>query len=351
MQIETWLRENFNEEDNMSGKVLIVEDEPIVALDLQQELEEFGCEVTWLAESADAALMAVEECRPDLVLMDISIDGSLDGIQTARLLRHAYEIPVVFLTSYSDKDTLTRAARELPYGYLTKPFKSRELHATLSVALHKAAVDAELRKSSKLMSMTIQGVREAIVLVAPDGSIQYMNKAAEEITGLSLLRARGMLLNEVFQLKDVCEQPIPMPVARGQQISLEEFGWLLHVPGRDRMIVDYSVRSLISEDGAHGGHVLALRDATERMRQKVIDATLSETHTFDNSAISMVQLDGNGRIMRINRQFLEESSVPTESVVGRRLAELLADPDPLITSQFIRRLLQPVRPPHQAFAR
>ena len=111
----------------MSGKVLIVEDEPIVALDLQQELEELGCEVTGLAESADAAMMWVEECRPDLVLMDISIDGSMDGIQAARLLRHAYELPVVFLTSYSDKDTLARAARELPYGYLTKPFRSREL--------------------------------------------------------------------------------------------------------------------------------------------------------------------------------------------------------------------------------
>jgi PAS domain S-box-containing protein len=335
----------------MSGKVLIVEDEPIVALDLQQELEEFGCEVTWLAESADAALMSVEECRPDLVLMDISIEGSMDGIQTARLLRHAYEVPVVFLTSYSDKETLARAARELPYGYLTKPFRSRELHATLSVALHKAAVDAELRKSSKLMSMTIQGVREAIVLVAPDGTIQYMNKAAEQMTGLSSLRARGMLLNEVFQLEDICERSIPMPVLRGQEISLEEFGWLLHVPGKDRLIVDYSVRSLINEVGDHGGHVLALRDATERMRQKMIEASLVEAHTFDNSAISMVQLDGSGRVMRINQRFLEESSVPTESVVGRRLTDLLADPDPLISSQFVRRLVQTLRPPHRAFAR
>ena len=334
----------------MSGKVLIVEDEPIVALDLQQELEELGCEVTGLAESADAAMMWVEECRPDLVLMDISIDGSMDGIQTARLLRHAYELPVVFLTSYSDKDTLARAARELPYGYLTKPFRSRELHATLSVALHKAAVDAELRESSKLMSMTIQGVRDAIVLVAPDGTIQYMNKAAEEMAGLSFLRARGMLLNEVFQLTDVCERPIPMPETRGQEISLEEFGWLLHIHGRDRMIVDYSVRSLISEVGDHGGHVLALRDATERMRQKVIEASLTEAHTFDSSVISMLQLDGNGRIMRINQQFLEESRVPAESVVGRRLTDLLADPDPLIATQFIRRLLQPLRPQHPAFA-
>jgi PAS domain-containing protein len=116
------------------------------------------------------------------------------------------------------------------------------------------------------------------------------------------------------------------------------------------MIVDYSVRSLISEVGDHGGHVLALRDATERMRQKVIEASLAETHTFDSSVVSMLQLDGNGRIMRINQQFLEESRVPAESVVGRRLTDLLADPDPLIATQFIRRLLQPLRPPHPAFA-
>jgi CheY-like chemotaxis protein len=131
--------------DNMPGNLLIVEDEPIVALDLQQELQELGCEVTGLAESADAALRSVEESSPDLALMDIRIDGSMEGIQTARLLRHAYQIPVVFITSYSDKETLTRAALELPYGYLTKPFRSRELQATLSMALYRATVEAELR--------------------------------------------------------------------------------------------------------------------------------------------------------------------------------------------------------------
>jgi PAS domain S-box-containing protein len=273
----------------MAGKLLIVEDEAIVALDLRQELEEFGCEVTGLAESADAALMSIEECRPDLVLMDIKIDGSMDGIQTARLLRHAYEVPVVFLTSYSDKEILARAARELPYGYLTKPFKSRELQATVSVALHKAAVDADLRKSSQLMSTTVEGVREAMVLLSADGIVQYMNRAAEEMAGLRLLRARGMLLTEVFQLHEISERPVPLPTARGEAVVIEEFGWSLFVPGRERMMVDFSVRSLGSEEGRPSGHVVALRDATERMRQEIMDASLARTQTFGNRPISSVQ--------------------------------------------------------------
>src|ERR1039458_6968932 len=85
----------------MRGKVLIVEDEPIVALDLKQELEMLGCEVLGVAESADEALVAAGVHRPDLALMDVRIVGSVDGIQTAGLLRAAYQIPVVFLTSYS----------------------------------------------------------------------------------------------------------------------------------------------------------------------------------------------------------------------------------------------------------
>ena len=334
----------------MQGRLLIVEDEPIVALDLQQELEDLGCEVTGLAESADAALMSIEESRPDLVLMDIRIDGSLDGIQTARLLRHAYDVPVVFLTSYSDKETLTRAARELPYGYLTKPFRSRELQAALSMALHKAAVDAEARNSGRILSKAIDGMHDGIVLVTPDGIIQYMNQAAEEMTGLELLRARGMLLNEVFDLTDIYQRQVPMPVRQGESTTIEEFGWFLRVPGRDRLIVDFTVRSLVADDGAHGGHVLTFRNAAERMRQKLIEASTKETECFDNAPMAMVQLDGEGRVMRINQKLLSDSGLPMERLVGRSLTALLADPDPHITKQFVFRLLQPFRPVHNVLA-
>src|ERR1035437_8142295 len=100
----------------MKGRLLIVEDEPIVALDLKQEVEQLGCEVLGVAESADEALVAAGVHRPDLALMDVRIVGSVDGIQTAGLLRAAYQIPVVFLTSYSDETTSARAGGRVPPG-------------------------------------------------------------------------------------------------------------------------------------------------------------------------------------------------------------------------------------------
>ena len=334
----------------MLGKLLIVEDEPIIALDLQQEFEELGCEVTGLAESADSALMSVEENAPDLVVMDIRIDGSMDGIQAARLLRHAYHIPVLFLTSYSDSETLRRAACEMPYGYLTKPFKSCDLRASLEMALHKAAVDAELRKSSRMMSTSLHGMHEAIVLVAADGMVQYMNQAAIDISGLGNIRARSMLLKEVFDLTDIYRNSVPMPVRRGEAMTIEEFGWFLRVPGRDRMIVDFSIRSLVGEDGAQAGHVLTLRNAAERMRQRLLEASTAEAETFDNAPMAMVQLDGEGHIMRINQKLLLESGLPMEQLIGRSLTALLADPDPLITKHFVYRLLRPFRSMPHALA-
>lgn len=141
----------------MKEKVLIVEDEPIVALDLQQEVEQLGYEVVGLAESADEALMAVEANRPDLALMDVRIVGSMDGIQTARLLRNMYQVPVIFLTSYSDETTIARAAREMPYGYLTKPFQRRELKAALRLGVHRTSSEAE-QHSAQAATAQAQGM-------------------------------------------------------------------------------------------------------------------------------------------------------------------------------------------------
>jgi PAS domain-containing protein len=168
-----------------------------------------------------------------------------------------------------------------------------------------------------------------------------MNQAAEEMAGLRFLRARGMLLREVFDLTDVFLHPVPMPVCREEAKSIEEFGWLLRIPNRDRMIVDFTVRSLVADDGAPAGHVLTLRDATERMRQRVIEGPTREAETFDNASMAMVQLDDEGRVMRVNQKLLYCSGLPLECLVGRRLSDLLADPDPRITTQFVYRLLRP----------
>ena len=324
----------------MKGKILIVEDESIVAMDLQQEVQKFGCEVVGLAESAEEALMAVEENRPDLALMDVRIEGSMDGIQTARLLRDVYRVPAIFLSSYSDELTISRAARGMPYGYLTKPFRSRELRAALRMALHRARMDAEQHSAQAAMEATVGSMREGILTVSLNHEVQFMNAAAEQLTGWELPQAWGRNLDEVLNLSDGPQRPLPVFDNREQATPFEKFGWSLEQRSGVRILVDFSVAPLADQSGQRTGFVMTLRDATERLRTEAVEETLDEAHFFDRTPTAMVQLDGDGRIVRVNQALLRESGVAAERLLGRSLTGLSMDPDPRIAKDLMRMLLQ-----------
>jgi PAS domain S-box-containing protein len=324
----------------MTGKVLIVEDEPIVALDLQQELEKFGCEVVALAESADEALIAAEESLPDLALMDLHIAGSLDGIQTARLLRDAYQVPSIFLTAYSDDVTIERAVREMPYGYLTKPFQTRELKATLQVALHKAKVDAGVRKAHGRIATTVDGMHEALITVTMAGDIQFVNAAGERMTGCTREEATGRHLREVLDLRDTRNQPILIPARHGISSPIEEFGLSLCQPGQASLTVDVAISPVTDNAGMQTGYVLTIRRAEERMRSQVVEDAFNAADLFELAPMAMVQLDSTGHIVRVNQALVQESGVAMESLVGRTLTGLSMDPDPRIAGKLMHRLLE-----------
>lgn len=324
----------------MTGKVLIVEDEPIVALDLQQELEKFGCEVIALAESADEALIAAEESQPDLALMDLHIAGSLDGIQTARLLRDAYQVPSIFLTAYSDDQTIERAVREMPYGYLTKPFQTRELKATLQVALHKAKVDLGLRKAHGRIATTVDGMHEALITTTMTGDIQFINSAAEKLVGRSREEATGRHLREMLDLRDARNQPMPISARHGISSPIEEFGLSLRQPGQASLIVDVAISPVTDSAGMQTGYVLTIRKADERMRSQVVADAFNSADLFELAPMAMVQLDSTGHIVRVNQALVRESGVAMESLVGRTLTGLSMDPDPRIAGKLMHRLLE-----------
>ena len=324
----------------MNGKVLIVEDEPVVALDLQQEVEEFGCEIVGVAESADEALMAVEENLPDLALMDVRIVGSLDGVQTARLLREAYGVPVIFLTSYSDDTTTARAAREMPYGYLTKPFQTRELRATLEVALHKAKVDAGVRNARRKMAATVDGMHEALIMVSPIGEIQFMNAAAERLTGRTREYGGGRRLEEVLDLRDHRKRLVPILTDREHRVTVEEFGLNLRPAEGRSVLVDMIVCPLADEPGGYRGYVITLRRADERMRAQAMDGLAREIDPFEMASSAHGPVGWQRDIVRVNQSLLRESGVAAESLVGRTLTGLSSDPDPRIAKQLMHKLLQ-----------
>jgi two-component system, cell cycle sensor histidine kinase and response regulator CckA len=141
------------DEDSMgdNAAIIIVEDEFIVALDIQRHLERNGYEVKGIFASGEELLAHVEELHPDLVLMDIRLQGKLDGVDTAAILNDKWSVPVILLTAYADETTLARAKISQPFGYLLKPFEERELRISIEIALYRAKMERKLRESERLL--------------------------------------------------------------------------------------------------------------------------------------------------------------------------------------------------------
>jgi CheY-like chemotaxis protein len=126
--------------------ILVVEDERIVAKDLQHLLSGFGYGVPATAASSEEAIRLAAETCPDLVLMDIRIKGQRDGIETAAILRERFGVPIVYLTAHADQDAVARAKKTEPYGYLVKPVRADELRSTIEIALYKHETERRLRE-------------------------------------------------------------------------------------------------------------------------------------------------------------------------------------------------------------
>ena len=127
---------------------LIVEDEAVMAMDLQRRLRKLGYAESVVKGSSDAALMYLEVHNPNLILCDISIDGDKDGIDVAEYVMEHKSIPLIFVSALSDKGTLERAKKTLPYGYIVKPFKNRDLATAIEMALYKYSIDVDRLKLS-----------------------------------------------------------------------------------------------------------------------------------------------------------------------------------------------------------
>jgi len=132
----------------VKGKIMIVEDEAVIAMRLQQVLTSMGYNVTGISYSGEEALENAKDSEPDLILMDIMIPGKLDGIALAEIVKSELDIPVIFLTSYSEKSIIERAKQAEPYGYIVKPYKDRDLKAAIEVALYKKERERQLRESA-----------------------------------------------------------------------------------------------------------------------------------------------------------------------------------------------------------
>jgi PAS domain S-box-containing protein len=182
------------------AQVMIVEDEIIVAEDIQRSLKNLGYRISSIVSSGNKAIEDAEKYHPDIVLMDIVLKGDMDGIEAAEQIHFRFNIPVIYLTAYSDEEMLERAKITEPFGYIIKPFNERELHTNIEVALYKYKMEKKLMESERLLSATIKSLGEAVIAADINGSITIMNPFAEGLTCWKQEDALGKPLMAVLDI-------------------------------------------------------------------------------------------------------------------------------------------------------
>ena len=136
--------------------VLIVEDESIVAKDIQHSLKKLGYNVLGICSTGEDAIKSAEELMPDIVLMDIMLKGQMNGIEAAAQIRETNNIPVIFLTAYADENTLSKAKVSEPFGYIIKPFKEIDLHTSIEMAIYKHEKENDLKKERDFLYSIVE---------------------------------------------------------------------------------------------------------------------------------------------------------------------------------------------------
>ena len=180
-------------------RIMIVEDEYIIAKDIQMSLENMGYAVSAIVSTGEEAVARAESEKPDLVLMDIMLKGAMDGIRAAERIRSNFGIPLIFLTAFSDDDRLKRAKVTLPFGYLLKPFQDRELKIFIEMALYAHKVDSERKQAEKLVERakqewerTFDSVPDLIAILDENHKMLRVNKAMADRLGITPNDAVGL---------------------------------------------------------------------------------------------------------------------------------------------------------------
>ncbi len=285
----------------MSATILIVEDESIVAENLQDELETLGYSVCGIASSGEQALKLEAKHAPDLVLMDIMLAGTLDGIATAAKMHERRYLPVVYLTAYSDSATLQRAQITEPFGYLIKPYKERELHSTLEMALYKHRMEQKLRDHERWLDTVLSSVGDGVVTVDVLGNLTSFSPVAEQLCGWPEAEAQGKPVQEVFVLEEGSDEGCLLDqldfALRGRHMPcLEEERPVLLGKDGERRIVDIGAAPLQDDTGDVTGAVLTIRDISARHQAELALAeartTLVQLLTPREAEVLQLMVDG-----------------------------------------------------------
>ncbi len=314
-------------------RLLVVEDEAIVAAALADLLRREGYEVCGRAGSGEAAVAMAASSHPDLVLMDVQLGRGIDGVEAAKRIRAIVDVPIVFLTAFSDSGTLDRTREVSPHGFIIKPYDDRELLLTLELAALHHSKEREQRESRQFLATVINSISDGVITVDEGNRITLVNPVAQRLTGWSHDEALGRGLPDVLSLRDSQGRATELgafssdpqaSVSQAELSVLSRSGEAFAVEGRISPIFDGASRLT--------GQVLVLRDVSEQRQARQRLQTLYRA--VEHSPVSVVITSTDGLVEYVNPKFTEVTGYPLEEVAGKSTRILKSgDMDPKVYSE------------------
>ncbi len=302
-------------------RILIAEDELIVARDTENMLLSFGHDVPGIAATAEEAIALAGELSPDLILMDIRLKGDASGIEAAKRIRDLYGLPVVFVSAHADETTLEQAKIAEPVGYLLKPYEEKDLRMMIEMAVFKWKTDRELRKRELQYRNLVENLREGIAHIDSGDQFIFANAAAHEILGVESGSLVGRRLREFVDEKNLALLRTEMFDRPSGQPSTYE----LRIQRPDGEVRDLWVTRTpqLDSKGELQGTFCVLHDITDRKRTE--EAVQREANKLSTMIEGMEEgvafIDNQARLIEANEFFLRLFDVARSDILGRALWE------------------------------
>jgi len=319
-------------------RILIVEDQRLVAADIENTLKKLSYDVVGNVSSGEDAINASDRLRPELILMDVQLRGEMDGIQAAEIIRDRFNVPVVYLTAYADENTILRAKKTTPFGYLVKPFNERELRATIEIAFYTHQMERTLaderarRHTAEEFKILVDGVTDyAIFMLDGNGRITTWNSGAERLKGYAADEIIGRDFS-IFYTEEARQAGHPKRLLETalREGRYEEENWRVRKDGT-RFWASVTITPIRNESGTLIGFAKVTRDLTEpRLAEEKREAerqeaerVLQESEEKFRLLVDQVQdyaiffLDPEGHVMTWNTGAERIKGYRADEIIGQ----------------------------------
>lgn len=328
-------------------KILIVEDEIIVAENLKQRLIDLDYQVLDIVSYGEKAIPKVDELEPDLILMDIRLKGAMLGTEAAEKIHNTHNIPIIFVTSHVDSETLKKAKITEPFGYIVKPYRTKELHSSIEMAMYKHRLDQKLRASEARYRAIVEDQSELICRFLADRTLSFANKAYCDYFGKSREELIGEKFTKFIHPDDAefVTNKIASLNQKNRSITYEhrvidDNGNIRWQQWNDHMIIDENDNFIEYQSVG--------RDITER---KIMEEKLKQREEYVNAlmknASDIISIhDENGIINFLSPNVENLLGYTPQELLGENLFKFMHPDDVQLTIQAMDKILDNPHTPH-----